>query len=161
MFYECHVVFHPYAMVKVDNCFLNKLNLHFLEFPAIFVYRMGRLCGSAHEISGIKAQLFLHGWVVWGFLGWVVVVGWVPMTPPIMGGVRCPHVIFWQFGKKSLTKLLKITWGHHVGGIRHPCDTPMLFFGNLVKKLDNLITVNQLQTLMSIHLYWKYVLIIC
>ena len=28
-----------------------------------FVYRMGRLCGGAHEISGIKAQIFLHGWV--------------------------------------------------------------------------------------------------
>ena len=24
---------------------------------------MGRLCGGAHEISGIKAPLFLHGWV--------------------------------------------------------------------------------------------------
>ena len=33
---------------------------------------MGRLCGGAHGISGIKAPLFLHGWVVGGFLGWVV-----------------------------------------------------------------------------------------
>ena len=24
---------------------------------------MGRLCGGAHEISGIKAPLFLCGWV--------------------------------------------------------------------------------------------------
>ena len=24
---------------------------------------MGRLCGGAHEISGIKALIFLHGWV--------------------------------------------------------------------------------------------------
>ena len=32
---------------------------------------MSRLCGGAHEISGIKAPLFLHGWVVGGFLGWV------------------------------------------------------------------------------------------
>ena len=24
---------------------------------------MGRLCGGAHEISGIKAQIFLRGWV--------------------------------------------------------------------------------------------------
>ena len=48
---------------------------------------MGRLCGGAHEISGIKAQLFLHGLVVvgggvgvvgWVVAGWVVgVVGWV------------------------------------------------------------------------------------
>ena len=32
---------------------------------------MGRLCGGAHEISGIKAPLFLHGWV--GVVGWWVV----------------------------------------------------------------------------------------
>ena len=54
---------------------------------------MGILCGGAHEISGIKAPLFLHGWVVgllgvgewgagggwvdgWVVLGWVEVVGW-------------------------------------------------------------------------------------
>ena len=24
---------------------------------------MGRLCGEAHEISSIKAPIFLHGWV--------------------------------------------------------------------------------------------------
>ena len=41
----------------------------------IFVYQMGRLCGGAHEISGIKAPIFLHGWV--GVVEWVVVVGWV------------------------------------------------------------------------------------
>ena len=39
---------------------------------------MGRLCGGAHKISGMKAPLFLHGgvgvvtWVWWG--GWVI--GW-------------------------------------------------------------------------------------
>ena len=33
---------------------------------------MGRLCGGAHEISGIKVQFFLCGWVVGQ-----VVVGWV------------------------------------------------------------------------------------
>ena len=37
----------------------------------IFVYQMGGLCGGAHEISGIKAKLFLCGWVVGGSLGWV------------------------------------------------------------------------------------------
>ena len=40
------------------------------------VYRMGRLCGGAHEISGNNAPLFLHGgWLegTWG--GWVVRVG--------------------------------------------------------------------------------------
>ena len=32
---------------------------------------MGRLCGGAHEMSGIKAPIFLMG-------GWgVVVVGWM------------------------------------------------------------------------------------
>ena len=45
---------------------------------------MGRLCGGAHEISGIKAPIFLHGWVGGsgvGVVGWVVlgVVGWVVM----------------------------------------------------------------------------------
>ena len=33
----------------------------------IFVYWMGRLFGGAREISGIKAPLFLCGWVVGGF----------------------------------------------------------------------------------------------
>ena len=39
----------------------------------IFVYRMGRLCGGAHEISGIKVPLFLWvgGWRVLGVGGWV------------------------------------------------------------------------------------------
>ena len=27
---------------------------------------MGKLCGGAHEISGIKAPIFLHGWGWWG-----------------------------------------------------------------------------------------------
>ena len=35
----------------------------------IFIYQMGRLCGGAHEISGIKAQIFLHGWVGGGGSG--------------------------------------------------------------------------------------------
>ena len=38
---------------------------------------MGRLCGGAHEISGIPAPLWLCGWVVGGFLGFWVGVGWV------------------------------------------------------------------------------------
>ena len=40
---------------------------------------MGRLCGGAHEISGIKAQIFLHGWVEgwWVRWWWGGVVGWV------------------------------------------------------------------------------------
>ena len=42
---------------------------------------MGRLCGGAHEISGIKAPIFLCGWV-WGGggvggVGWGGVVGCV------------------------------------------------------------------------------------
>ena len=46
---------------------------------------MGRLCGGAHEISGIKAPLFLSGGVGggevgvgwWGRGGGVGMVGWV------------------------------------------------------------------------------------
>ena len=40
---------------------------------------MGRLCEGTHEISGIHALLFLRGWVVGGFMGWVgvmVVLWW-------------------------------------------------------------------------------------
>ena len=33
---------------------------------------MGRLCGGAHEISGIKAPIFLHGWVEWVVVGEVI-----------------------------------------------------------------------------------------
>ena len=41
---------------------------------AFFVYQMSRLCGGAHEISGIKAPLFLCGWV--GVVGWGWWGGW-------------------------------------------------------------------------------------
>ena len=46
---------------------------------------MGRLCGGAHEISGIKGPIFLCGWV--GVVGWVVVV-WVGVGRGgvVMGG---------------------------------------------------------------------------
>ena len=92
---------------------------------------MGGLCGGAHEISGIKAPLFLHGgWLEGSWGGWVV-VGWVMGW---MGG-------YWWGG-----------WGMEswVGGVvvlsvpmTHPImegvsDAPMLVFDNLVKKLDNL-----------------------
>ena len=52
----------------------------------IVVYRIGRLCEGAHEISGIKAPLFSVGgwWDVWsdngvrvGGVGWGGVVGCV------------------------------------------------------------------------------------
>ena len=36
----------------------------------------GRTQGLGQGLSGIKAPLFLHGWVVGGFLGWVVGWGW-------------------------------------------------------------------------------------
>ena len=44
---------------------------------------MGRLCGGANEISGIKAPFFLCGWVVGGFLGWVR-DGWLGLV--VRGG---------------------------------------------------------------------------
>ena len=59
----------------------------------LIVYQMGRLCGGAHEISGIKAQIFLHEWVGVGVVGWVVVgvgvgvVGWVQSGGGVVGGV--------------------------------------------------------------------------
>ena len=40
-----------------------------ISLSSIFVYQMGRLCGGAHEISGIKAQIFLCGWVGGGGSG--------------------------------------------------------------------------------------------
>ena len=51
-----------------------KLNICIILQQTIIVYRMGRLCGAAHEISGIKAPIFLHGWVGGGMgvVGWVV-----------------------------------------------------------------------------------------
>ena len=45
-------------------------------FIQLIVYRMGRLCGGAHEISGIKAPLFLSGgWLEGSWGGWEM-VGW-------------------------------------------------------------------------------------
>ena len=76
---------------------------------------MGRLCGGAHEISDIKAPLFLHGgwlegsWGGWmggwwwdGWLGGGGVGGWgwgwwccgSHDTPLIMGASDATHVIF-------------------------------------------------------------------
>ena len=47
---------------------------------------MGRLCGGAHEISGIKVPLFLCGWVADGGVGGggVGVVEWL-----VVGCVVC------------------------------------------------------------------------
>ena len=56
---------------------------------------MGRLWGGTHEITGIKAPLFLHEWVVGGFSGvggWVVVGGgwwvdgWVGLVVRVRAG---------------------------------------------------------------------------
>ena len=45
---------------------------------------MGRLCGGAHEISGIKAPRFLHEWVGGGGVG---VGGWCGvLVRDVMGG---------------------------------------------------------------------------
>ena len=37
--------------------------------PALIVYQMGTLCGGAHDISCIKAPIFLYGWVEGGGMG--------------------------------------------------------------------------------------------
>ena len=73
---------------------------------------MGRLCGEAHEISGIKAPLFLHGgWLEGPWGGWVDgggVGAWVglevvgglgggvmgPHDTPHHGGCQMPHCYF-------------------------------------------------------------------
>ena len=57
---------------------------------------MGRLCGGAHEISSIKAPLFLHGgWLEGSWGGWVVGGGvggcvggggWVGLVVRVRGG---------------------------------------------------------------------------
>ena len=45
-------------------------NIHtFGPSISLIVYQMGRLCGGAHEISGIKAIIFLRGWVGGGGTG--------------------------------------------------------------------------------------------
>ena len=66
---------------------------HLYQAYDIF-YRMGRLCGGAHELSGIKAPIFLHGWVVGGGVsggrvggGGVGVVGWEVVGWVVMGWV--------------------------------------------------------------------------
>ena len=46
---------------------------------------MGRLCGGAHEISGIKAPLFLRG-------------GWVVLGSKGCGGVGCGVVGYGVMG---------------------------------------------------------------
>ena len=47
---------------------------------------MGKLCGGAHEISGIPAPLWLCGWVVERIMGWVVVM-WVVVGVGVGGCV--------------------------------------------------------------------------
>ena len=47
---------------------------------------MGRLCGGAPEILGIPAPLCLCGWVVGGFMEWVVGVGGVVGGVLVRGG---------------------------------------------------------------------------
>ena len=67
---------------------------------------MGRLCGGAHEISGIKAPIFLRGWV--GVVGWVV-VEWV--------GCRWVIIIF----QGVLTKLNLLMKFRHLKKIKFFC----------------------------------------
>ena len=88
---------------------------------------MGRLCGGAHKISALRPHFFsmVGGWRVLGVEGggWWWVMGWVGGG---VGGVV----------------------GSLGGGVVGPYDTPpswgcqmppMLFFDNLVKKLDQIV----------------------
>ena len=45
------------------------VNNHNVCKYCLIVYQMGRLCGRAHEISGIKALIFLCGWTGGGGIG--------------------------------------------------------------------------------------------
>ena len=69
----CHIVIselHKNRLPYVND----KVSKRVLPYPIeLIVYQMGRLCGGAHEISGIKAPIFLRGWVVGGGTsgGWV------------------------------------------------------------------------------------------
>ena len=47
------------------------INFRKKGYSGIIVYQMGRLCGTAHEISGIPAPICLCGWVIGWFMGWV------------------------------------------------------------------------------------------
>ena len=72
------------------------------------VYQMGRLCAGAHEISGIKAPLFLHGWVVLGSRGGVF--GRVLGYGMVGGGVGWSMAVYsdrWWVG----VVLSGLTWG--------------------------------------------------
>ena len=64
-----------------------------LDAPHLsFVYQMGRLCGGAHEISGIKAPIFLSGWVSGGGMGGGGEGGGGSVSS---GGVRVGRVVGW------------------------------------------------------------------
>ena len=58
-----------------------------LKWILVIVYQMGRLCGGANEISGIKAPIFLRGGGGVGgyYVGWVVVG--VQSGGGVVGGV--------------------------------------------------------------------------
>ena len=109
---------------------------------------MGRLCGGTHEISGIKAPLFLHGGWLEGSCGWVdggwvghgvwVVVGWVVGW---VGGWVCGSGVGgggWVSGDGVggygvvvlWVPMTPPSWGHQM--------PPMLFFDNLVKNITKL-----------------------
>ena len=122
---------------------------------------MSTKCGGAHEISGIKTPLFLcGGWLKGSWGGWVggwVVIEWVMgwmggggvghgvggwmggggVSPGVGGWVLVGWVVFgwWVGGVVMLwVPMTPPSWGVS----DDPHDTLMLFFGNLVKKLDNL-----------------------
>ena len=77
--------------------------VHIFSVQKLIVYQMGRLCGGAHEISGISAPLWLHRWLVGRFMGWMggwvllwVVVEWVVWCGCVF--VRGGWVLWWWVG---------------------------------------------------------------
>ena len=65
--------------------------------------------GGAHEISGIKAPLFLCGCVVGGFLGWV---GGGRVGGGVEGGKRWGWVVRWVRVGGGVVRWVGRWWWH-------------------------------------------------
>ena len=73
--FNMETVFGMVKLIAVTTEHHSSTNLwyYYSQCQGLFiVYRMDRLYGEAHEISGIKAPIFLYGWVQggWWWGGW-------------------------------------------------------------------------------------------